>query len=128
MSQQIIALIEISLSELYKSDNKYTELYASEERNGLKSVLYSVGVDTSQFYETQFNTHRNRFNEVYTGTRFVGLERMDEQWIKSGYASRAVIDKAKGSSLLTDLYARKGLTTSSTGKLWESESEVKEGV
>lgn len=124
--QEIIAIREVSLSELYVQDKKYTEKYAQENPDTLKWLLFDLGVDTGQHYEHQFNTHRNRFNEVYTGSRWVGLERSDKQWCESGYASQAVIDKVKGSRLLTDLYAQKGLTTGSVSQLWEDEKQVEE--
>lgn len=124
--QQIIALREVSLSELYKVDTKYTEKYAQENPDTFKWLLFDLGIDINQHYEHQFNTHRNRFNEVYTGSRWVGLERSDKQWCESGHASQAVLDKVKGSKLLTDLYAQKGLTASSVSQLWEDEKQEEE--
>lgn len=118
---QIIALKEISVSELYTADNKYTEKYVQANPDTIKYVLFDLGLDTSQHYEQQLNTHRNRFNEVYTGTRFVGLERTDAKWLESGHASIAACDKAKDSRLLTDLYSQKGLTANSLGDLWKAE-------
>ena len=124
--QSIIALKEISVSELYAVDKKYTEKFVSENGDTVKSVLYDLGLDTSSHYEQQFNTHRNRLNQVYTGTRFVGLERTDEKWLNSSYASVAALDKAKGSHLLTDLYAQKGLTAGSLDELWKPEEQQEE--
>jgi uncharacterized protein YllA (UPF0747 family) len=48
--------------------------------------------------------HRNRFNESVVCSRWVGNERLDTAWIKSGYASRSAIDKASGSRMTEDVY------------------------
>jgi hypothetical protein len=122
----IAAIRVISLSELYKADPKFTEIYAMQNEAELKQILYNAGLDTNQSYEHQVNQHRNNFNEVYTGSRFVGLERIDSDWIESGLASREAKDKASGSRLLVDLYRSKGLTTDRLGGVWEPEDELSE--
>ena len=122
-NQTIIALREISVSELYSQDEKYTEKYFHENFEEIKPLLFELGIDLQQQYEVQFNTHRNHFNEVYTGTRVIGLERSDKQWCESGHASQTVLDKVKGSKLLTDLYAQKGLTASSISQVWEEDKQ-----
>ncbi|MFM7856851.1 MAG: hypothetical protein ACKO96_34230 [Flammeovirgaceae bacterium] len=117
----IVAIRIVSLSELYKADPKFTEKYAMENEAELKQVLYDSGIDLNQPYEHQFNQHRNNFNEVYHGSRFVGLERIDADWLQSGLASREAKDKAKGNKLLIDLYRSKGLTTDRLGGVFEPE-------
>lgn len=119
----IAAIRVISLSELYKADPKFTELYAMQNEAELKQILYKAGIDTNQSYEHQVLQHRNNFNEVYDGSRWVGLERIDSDWIDSGLASREAKDKASGSRLLVDLYRSKGLTTDRLGGVWEEEDE-----
>lgn len=120
----IAAIRVISLSELYKADPKFTELYAMQNEAELKQILYKAGIDTNQSYEHQVLQHRNNFNEIYDGSRWVGLERIDSDWINSGLASREAKDKASGSRLLVDLYRSKGLTTDRLGGVWEDEDEV----
>ena len=44
------------------------------------------------------------FNQIVVCSRWVGEERLDSAWIKSGYASRPAIDKASGSKLTEDIY------------------------
>ncbi len=39
-----------------------------------------------------------------------GSERLCEEWLNSGYASKEAKDKAKGSRLLDELYRSRGLT------------------
>lgn len=119
----IAAIRIVSLSELYAANNKFTEMYSmqAENQDELMQVLYSAGIDLNQPWEHQFNTHRNNFNEVYNGSRWVGLERIDKQWLQSGLASREAVDKAKGNKLLVDLYRSKGLTTDRLGGVFEPE-------
>lgn len=120
---EIAAIRIVSLSELYAANNKFTEMYSMQPENEkeLMQVLYAAGIDLNQPWEHQFNTHRNNFNEVYNGSRWVGLERIDKQWLSSGLASREAIDKAKGNKLLVDLYRSKGLTTDRLGGVFEPE-------
>lgn len=118
---EIAAIRIISLSELHKLKPEYTEKYASENPDTLKWILYDLGIDINQPYEHQFITHRNNFNEIYTGSRWVGYERIDKYWLESGYASQEARDKAKGSKLLVDLYRSKGLSTDRVSGVWEAE-------
>lgn len=77
----------------------------------LLGVLYDLGMDTNEYIELQAPVqHRNRMNKIVICGRFVGSERIDNEWLKSGYASREAIDKASGSKLLEELYRAKGLT------------------
>ena len=62
-------------------------------------------------FEIQPNIqHRNRFNEVVICDRFVGNERIDPNWINSGYASKEAKDKASSNKILDDIYRSKLLT------------------
>lgn len=106
----IAAIKCISLSELYLVDNKYTEMWAMSNQAELEQILYDSGLDTNEYFEHQVNTHRNLMNQIYTGSRWAGLERTDKAWINSGYASREAIDRSKCNRLLNDLYRSRGLT------------------
>ena len=52
--------------------------------------------------------HRNRMGKVVVSDRWAGNERIDYQWIMSGYASKEARDKSSGSRLLADIYRMKG--------------------
>ena len=108
MSRGIAALVYVSASELAKvMDFSYE--WADENRKEFEGILFGLGIDTSVPYEEQREVwHRNRFNEVVFCDRYVGNERIDKEWIESGYASQEAKDKAKGSKLLDDLYRLKG--------------------
>lgn len=104
----ILAQVIISESELVKVMPDYTSKYECDNAAMFKIILHSLGMDTAQHYERQDGLkHRNRMNEVVVCSRWVGNERLDEQWITSGYASQEAIDKYSGSKILEDLYRSK---------------------
>ena len=106
----IIALVYISQSELWTVNPDYTEEWLQNNPQQLEQVLYDLGLDINQPYEVQHNTHRNRFGNLNTCTRWVGNSRLDQEWIESGYASSEAIDKQQGNNLVKDLYSLRGMT------------------
>lgn len=50
-------------------------------------AIYELGVDTNYVVETDVCFHRTLQGKVVYGLRLVGTERIDEEWMKSGYAS-----------------------------------------
>lgn len=106
----IVALCIISESEIIKVLPNYSAAYEEDEEN-FKKFLYGLGMDVSKPFKRQDGLqHRNRFNEIVVCSRWVGEERIDSEWIASGYASKEAIDKASGSKILEDLYRSKYLT------------------
>jgi hypothetical protein len=104
---QITALVIISLSELQTMDPKYTEEWSNNTQE-LEQVLFGLGGNVKSPYEKQQEQHRNRFGNIITCSRWVMNERTDKEWIESGHASQAAIDKSSGSKLIRDLYRLKG--------------------
>lgn len=100
----IVALCIISESEIIKVMPTYSSDFEYKD-NEFKDFLYSLGMNVDRPYQRQDGLqHRNRFNEIVVCSRWVGEERLDSAWIKSGYASRPAIDKASGSKLTEDIY------------------------
>lgn len=100
----IVALCIISESEIIKVMPNYSSEFEDRDEQ-FKNFLYSLGMNVDRPYQRQDALqHRNRFNEIVVCSRWVGEERLDEAWIKSGYASRPAIDKASGSKLTEDIY------------------------
>ena len=100
----IVALCIISESEIVKVMPNYSSEFEHRDEE-FKNFLYSLGMNVDRPYQRQDGLqHRNRFNEVVVCSRWVGEERLDEAWIKNGYASRSAIDKASGSKLTEDIY------------------------
>jgi hypothetical protein len=50
-------------------------------------LLYKLGVDTSLPVEVLECQHRNLQGKVHDGVLFMGFERLDRGWCKSGFAS-----------------------------------------
>ncbi len=107
----IVALCIISESELAKVLPNYGKHYEEEMPTMFKQILHSLGMDTTLPIERQDGLwHRNRLNEVVLCSRYVGHERLDLEWITSGYASTSAKDKASGCKLIEDMYRAKNLT------------------
>lgn len=105
----IVALCIISESEIAKVIPEYN--CKMEGTAKFKQILFELGMDTSKPIIRQDGLqHRNRLNEVVLCSRWVGDERIDPDWISSGYASKEAIDKASGSKMLEDLYRSKFMT------------------
>lgn len=111
----ILALSIISESEISMLFPDYSADWPDERLN---KALHFMGMDSEQGYEIQDGLwHRNRLNKVVLCRRFVGNERMDTDWIKSGHASSAAKDKHSGSRILEDLYRAKNLTEDTQDRL-----------
>lgn len=106
----IIALVYVSLSELQTINPMYTEEWVDNNEQQLLGVLHGLGLDTKLQYERQIETHRNRFGNVNTCSRFVGNERLDDEWINSEYSSQEAKDKKLGNKLVFDMYRLRGMT------------------
>ena len=106
---QIAAFGAISLSELQTIDASLTKEYFEADPEALKKILHDLGLDVYNYPVDEQNVqHRNRFGNVITTWRWVCNERIDKEWVNSGYASQAAIDKASGSRLLVDCYMQRG--------------------
>lgn len=115
----IVALCIISESEIAKLNPEMVPEFNNNETK-LKLFLYTCGIDISKpILKQEMITHRNRFNEIVMCNRWVGEERIDDEWINSGYASKEAKDKASGSKILEDLYRAKYLTEDAQAMLEE---------
>lgn len=73
-------------------------------KEDFEKILYNLGMDIHKGYELQVGfTHRNRLNKVVNCNRWCGMERLDDEWINSGYASREAKHLASGSGLIRDV-------------------------
>jgi len=107
----IAAVVHVSESEIAALYPDYEYSWFENDIDKLKGILHDLGADTNQHIEYQIATqHRNRLGNVVTCARYYCSERLDLEWLKSGYASTAAKDKAKNSRLLDDVYRSKALT------------------
>lgn len=106
---QIIALCIISMSEIAKVIPDITYKWIDENETKFYRMLHELGMDTRLNIERQEQImHRNRLGEIRECDRWVGQERIDKQWLASGYATQEAIDKASGNRLILDIYRLKG--------------------
>lgn len=106
---QIAAIKYISLSELKLVNPKINKQWIENNLQAFQKMLFDLGVDTTQPIDVQENIqHRNIFENIVACDRFVCMERYDEEWVKSGYASQSAKDKSLGSKIMLDVYRLKG--------------------
>lgn len=103
----------VSESEIAMVYPEYDVSWLVENIDDLKTVLWDMGMDTvnENFELSEVVQHRNRLGKVVTCGRYVGIQRSDDDWLNSGYATQEAIDKARNSRLCDDLYRQRGLTT-----------------
>ena len=106
---QICAIEYVSLSELQTVDKTITKDWIDNNSDKFKSILFSLGCDIYNYpADEQYVCHRNRFGNIVTDFRWVCNSRVDQNWIKSGYASTESKDKSLNNRILTDSYASRG--------------------
>ena len=93
MNNDIVVFTNISEHDLLDED-----IQVCIEALGLEEVLYQIGFDkeylrfqeVGAFYETLECNHKTREGKVVFGKLYIGREREDELWLKSGCASEEV--------------------------------------
>lgn len=117
---QIVAKVIVSESEIQKLKPEFNENYANENPTEFNDILFQLGMDVSLPVTIQRGLkHRNRLNEVVTCTRWIGDERLDNAWLKSGNASQEAKDKSCDNKILDDMYRMKSLTNDTQAVLEE---------
>lgn len=85
----------LSLSDLLLVDG-FKEAYSKEDHRTVNKILFMNGLDVKKKVDVVVALHRNLRNQIVTCERYEGCERMDEAWLKSGYASMYAIIEATG--------------------------------
>jgi hypothetical protein len=110
----------LSEADLLKLSNYHHKLN-EENPTLLREILFMHGADVGHEFECVVDTHRMRTsNKVYTGKRFVYVERTDKEWLCSGIASMEAYMAA------TDEDTRKDMAHMSRRFIMPSESQIKE--
>lgn len=100
----MVAVVVVSASEIQKVVPDFNDSYESRYPEDFRKMLWNLGCDINKPIEKQEGlTHRNRLNEVVTCTRWIANERVDQEWVKSGHASREAKNESSGSKLVRDL-------------------------
>ena len=104
-NSMICCPMHVSESEIKMGYPLYEANWEDTTPEVFKNLLFSLGLNIEQEYTRQDAIqHRNRMNQQVTCSRWYGSERCDEAWIKSGYASKAAIDRNLNNNLLDDSY------------------------
>ena len=70
----------------------------------LLEIAYTHGLDTKKGYKVRKGLHRNLLKESVNCEYLVAEERLDDEWIKSGYATiEAIIATTSDKSLKNEL-------------------------
>ena len=108
----IAAVVHVSESEIILAYPNYRDGWDVDFPRKFNSVLWFMGLDSSQDFSKQTEiTHRNKLNKIVSCHRWYGNERSDEQWLNSGCASQAAIDKSKNNPIVDDSYRQRNETT-----------------
>jgi len=78
---QLVSYKNISMSDLIRCPG----FDGTEEK--IKELLFQLGVDTQFPVDCEVVTHRNMQNQVVTCEYYMGRERTDKAYIRSGHAS-----------------------------------------
>ena len=81
-----MAFIAISLADLMTIEG-FAKAYGKKDKDTLNAILYDCGLDSKRDYEWHYCTHRRINGEIVTCERVEGRERIDREWLESGYSS-----------------------------------------
>lgn len=96
-----IAVLFVSESELALANPEYKSDWIDTNKEELFEMLWEFGADINADMDFQEVTqHRNRLNQLVTCRRWATFERIDKEWVDSGYASREAKIVASGSKML----------------------------
>lgn len=76
----------LSISDLLLIDN-FKAAFGSDDKVVLEKILFDNGIDVEEPYTLEYSKHRNLRGNIVSCERFVGIERSDISWLKSGASS-----------------------------------------
>ena len=65
----------------------WAKAYGEDNKQEIERILFENGLDTAEPYSVEFSQHRNLRGQIISCDRYVGEERQDKCWLKSGAAS-----------------------------------------
>lgn len=94
MTEHVLSLSDLVLVDGFKT------AFDLEDKEAIEAILHQNGMDVSAGYRTEVKLHRNLQNKVVKCGMYIGFERLDDEWIKSGAASmEAIIASSKDDNL-----------------------------
>lgn len=101
----------------------FAEAYGSEDKDKIEEFLWTHGMDINEDYEEESVYHRplsSKSNEPVFGVRFIGTERTDKEWIKSGCATLEACIRSSGDlTMINDL---KGMSREGNQSRYETDN------
>src|ERR1043165_53667 len=76
----------LSISDLLLIKS-FQEAFGNDDKQAIEKILFENGMDIEEPYTVEFSQHRNLRGQIVSCDRYVGEERMDKYWLKSGTAS-----------------------------------------
>lgn len=61
--------------------------FGNDDKQAIEKILFENGMDVTEPYTVEFSQHRNLRGQIVSCDRYVGEERQDKNWLKSGAAS-----------------------------------------
>ena len=61
--------------------------FGNDDKQAIEKILFENGMDIEEPYTVEFSQHRNLRGQIVSCDRYVGEERQDKCWLKSGAAS-----------------------------------------
>lgn len=61
--------------------------FGNDDKQAIEKILFENGMDVNEPYTVEFSQHRNLRGQIVSCDRYVGEERQDKCWLKSGAAS-----------------------------------------
>ena len=76
----------LSISDLLLIKDFQTA-FGNDDKQAIEKILFENGMDIEEPYTVEFSQHRNLRGQIVSCDRYVGEERQDKCWLKSGAAS-----------------------------------------
>lgn len=76
----------LSISDLLLIKDFQTA-FGNDDKQAIEKILFENGMDITEPYTVEFSQHRNLRGQIVSCDRYVGEERQDKCWLKSGAAS-----------------------------------------
>jgi hypothetical protein len=76
----------LSVSDLLMIED-FQIAFGTDDKQAIENILFENGMDVEEPYTVEFSQHRNLRGQIVSCDRYVGEERQDKCWLKSGAAS-----------------------------------------
>lgn len=92
----------LSVSDLMLIEG-FKEAHEAGDVDFIKAALWKWGLDITKKWEIEMNSHRNLQKQIYTGERYTGVERIDQEWRSTGFMSTEALIASSKFGLASEL-------------------------